>query len=113
MSKRNHTYTEIASDRRLWDTYVDPDGHTTDAEWDAGTVEARVKFIAECFGPEVDPHPMGILCNLSDEEILDGPLARQAVAAGYSSLRAAANENGWWGMTVGEVARFLSAPIQI
>lgn len=54
MSTKNYTYAEIAADRRLWDTYVDPSGTTTDAEWEAGTVASRVAEIERCFGPESD-----------------------------------------------------------
>jgi len=52
MSKLTYTYQEIASDRALWNEYVDLSGLTTDQEWDAGSVEERVKFIEACFGKE-------------------------------------------------------------
>ena len=43
----------IAKERYLWDEYVDPDGHTTDEEWESGTVADRILLMDKCSMLEV------------------------------------------------------------
>ena len=43
---------EIASNRALWDEYVDPDGITDDDEWDDSTVEERMDEMQKMFTNE-------------------------------------------------------------
>lgn len=44
------TDTEIASNRYLWDTYVDPDGLTDDDEWEDSTISERIDTMNEIVG---------------------------------------------------------------
>lgn len=44
------TYAEIAADYRLWEEYVDPSALQTEEDFDAMTIEERIKFMVECFG---------------------------------------------------------------
>lgn len=43
---------EIASNRALWDEYVDPDGLTDDDEWEDSTVEERMDDMQKMFTQE-------------------------------------------------------------
>ena len=43
---------EIASNRALWDEYVDPDGLTDDDEWEDSTVEERMDEMQKMFTQE-------------------------------------------------------------
>ena len=43
---------EIASNRALWDEYVDPDGLTDDDEWEDATVEERMDEMQKMFTQE-------------------------------------------------------------
>lgn len=47
-----HTNTEIATSYALWIEYFDTDGNTTEAEFNAMTVEARLYLLEQAFGPE-------------------------------------------------------------
>lgn len=47
-----HTYNDIASDLDLWREYVDPDLAVSDNQFDEMTVEQRIAFIVDIFGPE-------------------------------------------------------------
>jgi hypothetical protein len=46
------TYTEIANSFSLWQEYVDPSGLTSEAEFDAMTIEEKIAFQVSCFGVE-------------------------------------------------------------
>jgi hypothetical protein len=46
----NHTYTEIASDYCLWVEYVDTDATMAEAEFDATSIEEKVRLQTEAFG---------------------------------------------------------------
>lgn len=50
------------------------------------------------------------LYELNDEQLTDGPLAIKAVEAGYSSLKSAANDCGWWSLDVEKVEDILTVP---
>lgn len=50
-----HTNQQIASNYALWVEYFDTDGNMTKEEFDAMSVEARVKLLAEAFGPDASP----------------------------------------------------------
>lgn len=50
MSK--YTYAEIAADFRLWAEYVDPDATTTEAEFNAMSIDEKVALQVQAFGPE-------------------------------------------------------------
>lgn len=50
MSK--HSYEEIANSYALWLEFVDPSGLTTEADFEAQSVEEKVEFIKSCFGPD-------------------------------------------------------------
>lgn len=45
-----HTYEKIASDYRLWQEFVDPHHHMTQAEFDALTTEQKVEIQIAAFG---------------------------------------------------------------
>jgi len=49
---QNHTYAEIAADYRLWQEYVDTDATTTEAEFQAMSIDAKIALQVEAFGPE-------------------------------------------------------------
>jgi hypothetical protein len=48
----NHTYTEIASDYRLWVEYVDTDATMTEAEFQALSTDEKIALQVEAFGAE-------------------------------------------------------------
>ena len=48
------TRTEIACDFALWGEYVDPDGHTTEEEFDAMSVEEKVAFQREMWPHDLE-----------------------------------------------------------
>lgn len=50
----NHT---IAQSWDLWCECIDPDATMTEAEFDAMTVEDRIRLIDKCFGAEFDRIP--------------------------------------------------------
>jgi len=52
MTHRKPSYLETAENYNLWGEYVDPDGTTTEAEFDEWTVEEKVNIMKDCFGPE-------------------------------------------------------------
>lgn len=49
---KTYTYNEIATDFNLWGEYVDPDGLTDKAAFDAYSLEEKLRIMEECFGPE-------------------------------------------------------------
>ena len=50
--KSMYSDREIASNRALWDEYVDPDGVTDDDEWEDSTVEERMDEMQKMFTQE-------------------------------------------------------------
>jgi hypothetical protein len=48
------TYEEIARSHRLWQEYVDPSGLHMECDFDAMTIEEKVQFQLDCFGPETE-----------------------------------------------------------
>jgi hypothetical protein len=50
--KSMYSDREIASNRGLWDEYVDPDGLTDDDEWEDATVEERMDQMQKMFTQE-------------------------------------------------------------
>ena len=50
--KSMYSDREIASNRALWDEYVDPDGLTDDDEWEDSTVEERMDEMQKMFTQE-------------------------------------------------------------
>jgi hypothetical protein len=44
----------IAKSRDKWNEFVDPDGHTTDEEWESGTVADRILLMDKCGMLEVN-----------------------------------------------------------
>ena len=46
------TYSQIASDFRLWREAIDPNATMTQAEFDAMPVEKGVALLVDAFGPE-------------------------------------------------------------
>ena len=50
--KSMYSDREIASNRALWDEYVDPDGITDDDEWDDSTVDERMDEMQKMFTNE-------------------------------------------------------------
>lgn len=46
------TYSQIASDFRLWREAIDPDATMTEAEFDALSVEDGVAILVDALGPE-------------------------------------------------------------
>ncbi len=45
--------------------------------------------------------------DLTLEQLTDSPLARIAMAVGYSSLTSLLNNNGWWSLTEAEVLEMI------
>lgn len=54
------TYAQIAADWRLWQEFVDPHGAMDRAEFDATSIEDRMRLIIDAFGPERRPGPKPI-----------------------------------------------------
>jgi hypothetical protein len=50
--KPKYSNEEIASNYSLWLEYVDPDGLTSEAEFNAQSLEEKIVFIVACFGNE-------------------------------------------------------------
>lgn len=50
--KAMYSDREIASNRALWDEYVDPDGNTDDDEWEDSTIEERMDEMQKMFTNE-------------------------------------------------------------
>jgi len=50
--KAMYSDREIASNRALWDEYVDPDGLTDDDEWEDSTIEERMDEMQKMFTNE-------------------------------------------------------------
>lgn len=55
------TYTceEIAKSWELWQEYVDPGANQTHQEFEEMTLEERISFMEECFGPEENSEESG------------------------------------------------------
>tara|TARA_Y100001963_G_C6672908_1_gene395981 strand:+ start:460 stop:936 length:477 start_codon:yes stop_codon:yes gene_type:complete len=47
--RSHYSDVEIASSRELWNEYVDPDGLTSDDDWDDSTVEERMDEMQKMF----------------------------------------------------------------
>ena len=47
-----HTSTEIATSYALWVEYIDTDGTTTEAEFDAMSTEQKLALIEAAFGAD-------------------------------------------------------------
>jgi hypothetical protein len=54
MSTNNPTCLEKVTDFGLWQEYLDPDGHTTKAEFDAMTIEEKLKFVHDTWPKECE-----------------------------------------------------------
>ena len=50
--RSHYSDVEIASNRELWGEYVDPDGLTSDDDWDDSTVEERMDEMQKMFTQE-------------------------------------------------------------
>ena len=51
-NRSHYSDVEIASNRELWGEYVDPDGLTSDDDWDDSTVEERMDEMQKMFTQE-------------------------------------------------------------
>jgi len=51
---RHPTRTEVATDFSLWQEYVDPDGHMTEEEFNAMSIEEKVKFQREMWPHDLE-----------------------------------------------------------
>lgn len=49
---QNHSYEEIANDYSLWIQFVDSDATMTEAEFEALSIEEKVKLQVDAFGAE-------------------------------------------------------------
>jgi hypothetical protein len=49
---KTYSYSDIASDYRLWIKYVDTIGIDPKEMFDRQTLEEKIAFMVKCFGPE-------------------------------------------------------------
>jgi len=49
------TYKENAENFELWAECVDPHGTITESEFDAMSIEEKIKIQVDCFGPQLKP----------------------------------------------------------
>jgi hypothetical protein len=48
-----YTYKQIAENFALWREYVDPSGLHTQEDFDSMTLQEKIDFQINCFGPEL------------------------------------------------------------
>lgn len=81
------TYRENAENFELWREAVDPDGTTTEKEFDEMTTEEKIQIQVDCFGPEEKLVIEAIWCRDTngwffrsnrDGEVFDGIMPGQA-----------------------------------